>query len=80
MHGILSDGSTYEFEQPSAAENKYLGKLNASKTWMVKACNVSVKHGPLAGQTDAYLMCRGEGFSFKNKFVAAADIENEMQT
>jgi hypothetical protein len=78
-HGTLSDGSTYSFEQPEAGEqNKYLGKMNASNSWMVKASNVTVKNGPLAGTTDAYLMCRGEGFNFKNKFVASADIEEEM--
>lgn len=80
MHGVLSDGSTYAFELPAAADNKYLGKMNASKTWMVKASNVTVKHGPLAGQTDAYLMSRGEGFNFKNKFIPAADMETEMET
>lgn len=78
-HGTLSDGSTYSFEQPEAGEqNKYLGKMNASNSWMVKASNVTVKNGPLAGTDDAYLMCRGEGFNFKNKFVASADIEAEM--
>jgi hypothetical protein len=52
--------------------------MTASRSWMVKASNVTVKHGPLAGHTDAYLLSRGEGFNFKNKFVAAADMEAEM--
>jgi hypothetical protein len=78
-HGVLSDGSKYAWEQVSPGENKYLGKTNKSKSWLVKACNVEAKHGPCAGQSDVYLMTRAEGYSFKNKFVAAADIEAEME-
>ena len=77
-HGVLSDGSKYAWEQVSPGENKYLGKTNKSKSWLVKACNVEAKHGPCAGQNDVYLMTRVEGYTFKNKFVAAADMEAEM--
>ena len=45
---------------------------------MVKAANVRVKCGPLKGQNDVYLLSRGEGFHFKNKYVAAAAMDVEM--
>jgi hypothetical protein len=76
--GILSDGSTYDFEQADVASNKYVGKMTDSKEWMVKASNVTVKNGPLKGRSDVYLLSRGEGFNFKNKFVPAEEMEVEM--
>ena len=79
INGTLSDGSTYEFEQTEAVANKYVGKMTSSGTWMVKAANVSVKCGPLAGRSDVYLLSRGEGFNFKNKYVAEPDMDAEMR-
>lgn len=78
VHGILSDGSTYDFEQTDAATNQYVGKTDASKTWTVKASNVAVMNGPLKDRKDAFLLSRGEGFAFKNKYVAPENMEAEM--
>jgi hypothetical protein len=78
VHGILSDASVYAFEQAPSEGNALVGKLNASKTWMIKACNVAPKTGPLAGQTDCYLLCQGVGFKVINKIVSAAEIEKVM--
>ncbi len=81
MHGILSDGSVYDFTVPEASSNSsYIGMMNASKTWMVKAHNVRVRNGPFKGRCDMYLLSRGEGYTFKNKFVSPENIEEEMMT
>ena len=47
---------------------------------MIKASGVSPEHGALVGQTDCYLASRGEGFAFKNKFVAAIDMDDFMSS
>lgn len=80
IRGVLSDGSTYAFEVQEAEQNKYIGKLTASKDWMVKAGNVSVKCGPLKGRKDVYLLSRGEGFNFKNRYVVADNMDEEVAT
>ena len=127
QHGILSDGSTYAFEQ-NATSNKtttktntntnttdegiqqpppvdrYIGKVTKSGKWVVKATNIHAKSnictqhtrhlpanaggdttgarnlipGKTTTQDKIYLLSRGEGFSFKNKLVAARDMEEEM--
>jgi len=78
IHGILSDGSTYDFQQTDIETNRYVGKTDASKSWTVKASNVSVKNGPLKGRNDVFLLSRGEGFAFKNKYVLPENMESEM--
>lgn len=122
MHGLLSDGSTYAFEQPAPEYSshlsedvydgskppvdKFIGKSTRSGGWVVKAYNVVAKHNiniqhtrhlpSSVGEDRAkglarataegvstqgekiYLLSRGEGFSFRNKFVAASDMEEEM--
>jgi len=78
VHGILSDGSTYDFQQNDSETNQYVGKTDASKTWTVKASNVSVKNGPYKGRNDVFLLSRGEGFAFKNRYVLPENMESEM--
>jgi hypothetical protein len=78
IHGILSDCSTYSFEANDPSTDEYIGKYNLSKTWFVKARNVQAKCGPLKGRSDVYLLSRGEGFNFKNRFVAPEDMADAM--
>jgi hypothetical protein len=122
MHGTLSDGSTYAFEQPAneyvpgsrevggdgsqPPVDRYIGKTTRSGKWVVKAANVHAKRNISIQQTrhlpstagddrakgmarasaagvssigeNVYLLCRGEGFLFRNKLVAARDMEEEM--
>lgn len=126
MHGVLSEGSTYAFEQPACKyktdtsedvhqgcnasrppHDRYLGKSTRSGAWVVKAVNVVAKHNICTQQTrhlpgtagdnraqghartkvegqstlqdKVYLLSNGgAGFAFRNKFVAASDMEEEM--
>ena len=117
LHGILSDSSTYDYESNDPHVDEYIGKYNASRTWFVKAKNVTVKNThadstsssawlgsggsgkvsprrrattktiaptdmkkstSIVGRNDMYLLSRGEGFNFKNKYVAPEDMDHEM--
>jgi len=125
MHGVLSDGSTYAFEQPSCRyrahasedesaarkgppQDRYIGKSTRSGAWVVKAANVIAKHNLCTTQTrhlpgaaggdrakgnartkadgqsslheKVYLLSSGAGFTFRNKLVAASDMEEEMNS